>query len=168
MRRPNFEPCHGLKAIEGFGLKAMEAEGWLGGSSHLVLLVQTEAANFLLTVERVRWNPPGQFWWDCMKFVQKISRGKNLCNFLLGIIYWFFNQEDGFSQSPNLYLGPPKLQWNYHKFFRIYSSEVHIYLHHQLDCSIRASTRQKTMTVLKPKKLMMKLQLSKQNLTMDG
>ena len=60
---PNFEPCHGLKAtglwVEGHGLEA-EKVGWLVGSLWPVLLVQTEAANFLLTVERVRWNPPGQ------------------------------------------------------------------------------------------------------------
>ena len=46
----------------GPGVKVMEAVGLLVGTLQDVLLVQSEAANFLLTVERVRWNPPGRYF----------------------------------------------------------------------------------------------------------
>ena len=86
-----------------------------------VLLVQTEAANFLLTVERVQRNPPWTVLPCCMKFAKQTCKGKS--------VQYFF-------------------VWN-----------------HSIDSSIRAATRQKIRTVSKPKKLKIKLQLSKQNLS---
>ena len=110
--RPNFEPCHGLKAIEGFGLKAMlEAEeDWLVGRLQPpVLLVQTEAANFLLTVERVRWNPPGRFFRIAWNLSKKSHKGKSV-QFSVGIIYWFLldnSHNDIFDPLPTQSVDPP-------------------------------------------------------------
>ena len=97
-------------------------EDWLVGRLQSpVLLVQTEAANFLLTVERVQRNPPWTVLPCCMKFAKQTCKGKS--------VQYFF-------------------VWN-----------------HSIDSSIRAATRQKIRTVAKPKKLKIKLQLSKQNLS---
>ena len=83
---PTLNLAMGWRPLKALGWRPWRQKriGWLVGRLQSpVLLVQTEAANFLLTVERVQRKPPWTVLRCCMKFAKQTCKGKSVQYFFV-------------------------------------------------------------------------------------